>query len=148
MIKFLRLENGTLVNVNDIKEITKIVNLNRRHGNGTLVNVSEIKDITKIGNLKNRSWEGAEREIKATIELKTNYGSRTLFNVYASAPMKEGESWNYASGGGERTVRNIEDILDTMVALLVDKMNDEHEKIIGINTKFLEDAMQEEVNRG
>ncbi len=35
-----------------------------------------------------------------------------------------------------------------MVALLVDKMNDEHEKIIDIDTRFLEEAMQEEVDRG
>jgi len=38
--------------------------------------------------------------------------------------------------------------LDTMVVMLVDKMNDENEKIIGIDTRFLEDAMQAEVNRG
>lgn len=34
MIKFLRLENGVLLNVNNIKEITKIVNLNSRHWEG------------------------------------------------------------------------------------------------------------------
>lgn len=62
--------------------------------------------------------------------------------------MKEGETWTYASGGGERTVRNIEDILDTMVALLIDKMNDEDEKIIDIDTRFLEEEMQAEVDRG
>ena len=123
-MKFLRLENGVLLNVNNIKEITKIVNLNSRH------------------------CEGADRGVTAKIESNTNYGNRTLFNVYASAPMKEGETWTYASGGGERTVRNIEDILDTMVALLIDKMNDENEKIIGIDTRFLEDAMQAEVDRG
>lgn len=123
-MKFLRLENGVLLNVNEIREIMKIVNLNCKH------------------------WEGAERGVKAAIEINATGGNRTLFNVYASAPMKEGESWSYASGGGERTVRNIEDILDTMVALLIDKMNDENEKIIGINTRFLEDAMQAEVDRG
>lgn len=123
-MKFLRLENGTLLNVNNINEIMKIVNLN------------------------SRNWEDPNRGVTARIEINTNYGNRTLFNVYASAPMKEGETWTYASGGGERTVRNIEDILDTMVALLIDKMNDEHEKIIGIDTRFLEDAMQAEVDRG
>lgn len=123
-MKFLRLENGVLLNVNNIKEIMKIVNLNSRH------------------------WEDPNRGVTARIEINTNYGNRTLFNVYASAPMKEGESWSYASGGGERTVRNIEDILDTMIALLIDKMNDENEKIISIDTRFLEDAMQAEVDRG
>ena len=123
-MKFLELGYGNLINVEDIKEIMKIVNLNSRH------------------------WEGADRGVTAKIEINTNYGNRTLFNVYASAPMKEGETWTYASEGGERTVRNIEDILDTMVTLLIDKMNDENEKIIGIDTRFLEDTMQAEVDRG
>lgn len=120
-MKFLKLENGALINVNDIKEIMKSVRLY-----GT----------------------GVKRVLKASIEIHTSRGILQIFNVRADAPMKEGESWNYASGGGERTVRNIEDILDTMVALLIDKMNDENEKIIGIDTRFLEDAMQEEVERG
>ena len=89
-----------------------------------------------------------KRTVTASSELQTSSGILPIFNVRADAPMKEGESWTYASGGGERTVRNIEDILDTMVALLIDKMNDEHEKIIGINTRFLEEAMQAEVDRG
>lgn len=148
MIKFLRFEDGNLLNVNEIREITKIVNLNIRYEKSTLINVGEIKDITKIVNPNSRRWEGAEREIKATIEINTNYGRRTLFCVYASAPMKEGESWNYGTGGGSRAYRKIDDILDTMVVLLVDKMNDEDEKIIDIDTRFLEDAMQEEMDRG
>ena len=124
MIKFLRLENGNLVNVNDIKGIVKSVRLYEANS------------------------DGVKRVLRASIELQTSSGILPIFNVRADAPMKEGESWTYASGGGERTVRNIEDILDTMVALLIDKMNDEHEKIIGINTRFLEEAMQEEVDRG
>lgn len=124
MIKFLRLENGNLVNVNDIKGIVKSVRLYETNS------------------------DGVKRVLRASIELQTSSGILPIFNVRADAPMKEGESWTYASGGGERTVRNIEDILDTMVALLIDKMNDEHEKIIGINTRFLEDAMQAEVDRG
>lgn len=124
MIKFLRLENGNLVNVNDIKGIVKSVRLYETNS------------------------DGVKRVLRASIELQTSSGILPIFNVRADAPMKEGESWTYASGGGERTVRNIEDILDTMVALLIDKMNDEHEKIIGINTRFLEEAMQEEVDRG
>lgn len=123
-MKFLRMENGNLVNVNDIKGIVKSVRLYETNS------------------------DGVKRVLRASIELQTSSGILPIFNVRADAPMKEGESWTYASGGGERTVRNIEDILDTMVALLIDKMNDEHEKIIGINTRFLEDAMQAEVDRG
>lgn len=123
-MKFLRLENGNLVNVNDIKGIVKSVRLYETNS------------------------DGVKRVLRASIELQTSSGILPIFNVRADAPMKEGGSWTYASGGGERTVRNIEDILDTMVALLIDKMNDEHEKIIGINTRFLEDAMQAEVDRG
>lgn len=47
-----------------------------------------------------------------------------------------------------RSTRKIDDILDTMMVLLVDKMNDENEKIIDIDIRFLEEAMQEEVDRG
>ena len=64
-----------------------------------------------------------------------NIVSKLDFNVYASAPMKEGETWTYASGGGERTVRNIEDILTRWLPFSLDKMNDENEKIIGIDTR-------------
>ena len=148
MIKFLRFEDGNLLNVNEIRESTKIVNLNIRYEKSTIINVGEIKDITKIVNPNSRRWEGAEREIKATIEINTNYGRRTLFCVYASAPMKEGESWNYGTGGGSRAYRKIDDILDMMVTVLVDKMNEKDEKIISIGTNFLEEAMQEEVDRG
>lgn len=121
MIKFLRFENGDLLNVNDIKEIVKSVRLYET---------------------------GVKRVLKASIEIQTSRGIFQIFNVRADAPMKEGESWNYASGGGERTVRNINEILDTMLVLLIDKMNDENEKIIDIDTRFLEEEMQAEVDRG
>lgn len=121
MIKFLRFENGNLLNVNDIKEIVKSVRLYET---------------------------GVKRVLKASIEIQTSRGIFQIFNVRADAPMKEGESWNYASGGGERAVRNIDEILDNMLVLLIDKMNDENEKIIDIDIRFLEDAMQEEVDRG
>lgn len=125
-MKFLRLENGVLLNVNSVKTIRKDMYLVNRG-----------------------CWEDGKRGIHAEIEIQaTNGGVYKLVDVRAYAARKEGEPWDYASGGGEHTVRNIEDILDTMVALLIDKMNDEHEKIIGIDTRFLEDAMQAEVDRG
>lgn len=124
MIKFLKLENGNLLNVNDIKGIVKSVRLYETNS------------------------DGVKRVLRASIELQTSSGIFPIFNVRADAPMKEGESWNYASGGGARTVRNIDEILDTMVTVLVDEMNEEHEKIISIGTNVLEEAMQEEVDRG
>lgn len=123
MIKFFRFENGNMLNVNDVKEIVKSVRLYE----------------SKIS---------VKRVLRASIELQTSSGIFQIFNVKADAPMKEGESWSYDTEGGRRAIRRIDDILDTMLVLLVDKMNDENEKIIDINTRFLEEAVQEEVERG
>lgn len=123
MIKFFRFENGNLLNVNDVKEIVKSVRLYE----------------SKIS---------VKRVLRASIELQTSSGIFQIFNVKADAPMKEGESWSYDTEGGRRAIRRIDDILDTMLVLLIDKMNDENEKIICIDTRFLEEAMQEEVERG
>lgn len=122
MIKFFRFENGNLLNVNDVKEIVKSVRLYE----------------SKIS---------VKRVLRASIELQTSSGIFQIFNVKADAPMKEGESWSYDTEGGRRAIRRIDDILDTMLVLLIDKMNDENEKIICIDTRFLEEAMQEEVER-
>lgn len=124
MIKFLRFENGNLLNVNDVKEIVKSVRIYE----------------SKI--------EGVKRVLRASIELQTSRGIFKIFNVRADAPMKKGESWSYDTEGGSRAIRRIDDILDTMLVLLIDKMNDENEKIIDIDIRFLEEAMQEEVDRG
>lgn len=123
-MKFLKLENGNLLNVNDVKEIVKDVQLNRLHDGGV------------------------KRALRATIELQTTVGRCTVIDVRVYAPLKEGESWTYCKEGGSRAYRKIDDILDTMVTLLADKLNDENEKIIDIDTRFLEEEMQEEVNRG
>lgn len=123
-MKFLKLVTGNLLNVNDVKTIVKTVQLNRTHD------------------------DGGKRGIKAAIEIQTTVGRCTFIDVFAYAPMKEGESWSYGTEGGSRAYRKIDDILDTMITLLVDKMNDEDEKIIDIDTRFLEEAMQEEVDRG
>lgn len=124
MIKFLRLENGNLVNMNDIKGIVKSVRLYETNS------------------------DGVKRVLRASIELQTSSGILPIFNVRADAPMREGESWSYATEGGSSACRKIDEILDMMVTILVDKMNDEHEKIIGIGTRFLEGEMQAEVNKG
>lgn len=123
-MKFLKLGYGNLINVEDIKEIMKSTRLN----------------VTNSG--------GAKRVLRATIELRTPNGIYPFLNIKTDAAMKEGESWSYGAEGGLRAVRRIEDILDTILVLLIDKMNDENEKIIDIDTRFLEEAMQEEVDRG
>lgn len=124
MIKLLRLENGNLLNVNDVKEIVKDVQLNK------------IND------------DGLKRGIKAAIELQTIVGRCTFIDVRVYAPLKEGEPWTYGTKGGKRAVERIKEILDIMITMLIDKMNDENEKIIDIDIRFLEEAMQEEVDRG
>ena len=124
MIKFLRLENGNLVNMNDIKGIVKSVRLYETNS------------------------DGVKRVLRASIELQTSSGILPIFNVRADAPMREGESWSYVTEGGSSACRKIDEILDTMMVLLIDKMNNENEKIIDIDTRFLEEAMQEEVDRG
>lgn len=123
-MKFLRLENGNLLNVNDVKEIVKVVQLNRMHDGGV------------------------KRGIKAAIELQTTVGICMFIDVRAYATMKEGEAWSYSTERGSGAYRKIDEILDTMLVLLVDKMNNENEKIIDIDTRFLEEEMQAEVDRG
>ena len=123
-MKFLKLGYGNLINVEDIKEIMKSTRLN----------------VTNSG--------GVKRVLRATIELRTSNGIYPFLNVKTDAAMKEGESWSYGTEGGRRAIRRIDDILDTMLVLLIDKMNDENEKIIDIDIRFLEEAMQEEVDRG
>lgn len=124
MIKFLRMQGGYLLNVNEVKEIVKVVNLTRTHD------------------------DGLKRGIEAKVELQTTAGRYTFIEVFKFAPLKEGEQWGYGTKGGKRAVERVEDILDTMITILVDKMNEEDEKIISIGTNFLEEAMQEEVDRG
>lgn len=126
MIKFLRFKDGDLLNVNSVKTIRRDMYLVNRG-----------------------CREDGKRGIHAEIEIQaTNGGVYKLIDVSVYAARKEGEPWDYDTKGGRLAVERIEDILDTMLVLLVDKMNDEDEKIISIDTRFLEDSMQEEVERG
>nr|WP_288823355.1 hypothetical protein [uncultured Mogibacterium sp.] len=120
----MRMQGGYLLNVNDVKEIVKEVNLTRMHD------------------------DCLKRRIEAKIELQTTAGRYTFIEMFKFAPLKEGEQWGYGTKGGKRAVERIEDILDTMITILVDKMNEKDEKIISIGTNFLEEAMQAEVDRG
>ena len=126
MIKFLRFKDGDLLNVNSVKTIRRDMYLVNRG-----------------------RWEDGKRGIHAEIEIQaTNGGVYKLIDVSAYAARKEGEPWDYDTKGSRLAVERIENILDTMITLLVDKMNDEDEKIISIDTRFLEDSMQAEVDRG
>lgn len=123
-MKFLKLGYSNLINVEDIKEIMKSTRLN----------------VTNSG--------GVKRVLRAVIEIRTSNGIYPFVSVKTDAAMKEGESWSYGTEGGRRAIRRVADIIDTMIINLIDKMNDENEKIIDIDTRFLEEAMQEEVDRG
>lgn len=126
MIKFLRFKDGELLNVNSVKTIRSDMYLVNRG-----------------------CREDGKRGIHAEIEIQaTNGGVYKLIDVSAYAARKENEPWDYDTKGGRLAVERIEDILDTMITVLVDKMNDENEKIIDIDTRPLKNAMQEEVDRG
>lgn len=126
MMKFLRLECGTLLNVDEVRTIDNHVYFHEGYQEGV----------------------GAIRKVRAEITVTTQSGIQPVVRVIATAPSTEGEEWGFGVERCEAINRRIKDIIDTMVALLVDKMNDEHEKIIDIDTRFLEEAMQEEVDRG
>lgn len=126
MIKFLRFKDGDLLNVNSVKTIRRDMYLVNRG-----------------------RWEDGKRGIHAEIEIQaTNGGVYKLIDVSAYTARKESEPWDYDTKGSRLAVERIEDILDTMITVLVDKMNDENEKIIDIDTRPLKNAMQEEVDRG
>lgn len=126
MIKFLKLKNGSLLNVNEVRAFTKNVYFDKQY---------------KV------SGE-VSRKAVAEIIASTRYGIQAVVRATAAAPSTEDEEWETGAERCESADRKISEIVDTMVVLLIDKMNDEHEKIIGIDTRFLEDAMQAEVDRG
>lgn len=125
MIKFLRLENGALLNVNEVMTLTNGVYSHKRYKAG-----------------------GVVRKTVAEIVVTTRDGLQVVTRTEATAPSTEEEEWETGTEKCEKAERKISEILDVMVTVLVDKMNDEDEKIISIGTSFLEEAMQEEVERG
>lgn len=125
-MKFLRLERGALLNLDEIRTIDKYVYFHKGY----------------------QMDDGVTRKVQAEITVTTQSGIQPVVRVIATAPSTEGEEWGFGVERCEAINRRIKDILDTMVVLLIDKMNDEHEKIIDIDPRFLAEAMQEEVNRG
>lgn len=124
-MKFLRLENGTLLNVNEVTALTNGVYSHKQYKAGEVV-----------------------RKMVAEIVATTRDGLQVVARTEATAPSTEEEEWETGTEKCEKAEREISEILDVMVTILVDKMNDEHEKIIDIGTRFLEEAMQEEVEKG
>lgn len=126
MFKFLELKNGNLLNVNEIRAFTKKVYFNKQY----------------------KSDGKVSRKAVAEIIVYTRDGLQVVTRTEATAPCTEEEEWETGTEKCEKAERKISEILDVMVTVIIDKMNDENEKIISIGTGFLEEAMQEEVERG
>lgn len=125
MIKFLKLKNGSLLNVNKVRTFTKNVYFKKQY----------------------KASGEVSRKVVAEIIATTRDGLQAVVRATATAPSTEDEEWETGAERCEKAGRRISEIVDTMLVLLIDKMNDENEKIIDIDTRFLEDAMQEEVDR-
>ena len=129
MIKFLKLTSGDLVNVNEIKRIEKNIHFTTEQ-------------------------KGSKNECKAKVEidLLTHHGLETFVRVTAAAPFTDGEKWDDKPGICEAIHERINGILDVMISVVIDKMNDDTEKIIDIYTGFLastlEESLTEEAERG
>lgn len=124
-MKFLKLENGALLNVNEVMALTNGVYSYKQYKAG-----------------------GVARKTVAEIVVTTRDGLQVVTRTEATAPSTEEEEWETGTEKCEKAERKISEILDVMVTVLVDKMNEKDEKIISIGTNFLEEAMQEEVDRG
>lgn len=124
-MKFLKLENGALLNVNEVTALTNGVYSYKQYKAGEVA-----------------------RKTVAEIVVTTRDGLQVVTRTEATAPSTEEEEWETGAEKCEKTERKISEILDVMVTVLVDKMNEKDEKIISIGTNFLEEAMQEEVERG
>lgn len=124
-MKFLKLENGALLNVNEVMALTNGVYSYKQYKAG-----------------------GVARKTVAEIVVTTRDGLQVVTRTEATAPSTEEEEWETGTEKCEKAERKISEILDVMVTMLVDKMNEKDEKIISIGTNFLEEAMQEEVERG
>ena len=123
MIKFLRLENGALLNVNEIKRIEKNIHFTTEQ-------------------------KGSKNECKSKVEIDvlTHHGLETFVRVTATAPFADGEKWGDKPGKCEAIHELIDGILDVMISVVIDKMNDDTEKIIDIYTGFLASTLEESLS--
>ena len=123
MFKFLELKNGNLLNVNEIRAFTKKVYFNKQY----------------------KSDGEVSRKGVAEILVTTRDGLQEVVRAVATAPSTEDEAWETGAEKCENAEKMASMVIGSIFANIIDKMNDENEKIISIDTGFLEEAMQEEV---
>lgn len=123
MFKFLELKNGNLLNVNEIRAFTKNVYFNKQYkSNGEVI-----------------------RKGVAEILVSTRYGTQVVARAVATAPSTEDEAWETGAEKCENAEKMASMVLGSIVANIIDKMNDDTEKIIGVHTRLLEEVLAEEV---
>lgn len=123
MFKFLELKNGNLLNVNEIRAFTKNVYFNKQYKSGGEV----------------------IRKGVAEIIVNTRDGMQVVARAVATAPSTEGELWETGAEKCENAEKMASMVLGGIVANIIDKMNDDTEKIIGVHTSLLEKVLSEEV---
>ena len=123
MIKFLRMQGGNLLNVNEIRAFTKNVYFNKQYkSDGEVI-----------------------RKGVAEILVTTRDGLQVVARAVATAPSTEDELWETGAEKCENAEKMASMVLGSIVANIIDKMNDDTEKIIGVHTSFLEEVLAAEV---
>ena len=123
MFKFLELKNGNLLNVNEIRDFTKNVYFNKQY----------------------KSDGEVRRKGVAEILVTTRDGLQVVARAVATAPSTKDECWETGAEKCENAEKMVSMVLGCIVANIIDKMNDDTEKIIGVHTSFLEEVLSEEV---
>lgn len=123
MFKFLELKNGNLLNVNEIRAFTKNVYFNKQY----------------------KSDGKVSRKGVAEILVTTRDGLQVVARAVATAPSTEDEAWETGAEKCENAEKMASMVLGSIVANIIDKMNDDTEKIIGVHTRLLEEVLAEEV---
>lgn len=123
MFKFLELKNGNLLNVNEIRAFTKNVYFNKQY----------------------KSDGEVSRKAVAEIIVDTRDGLQEVVRATATAPSTEDEAWETGAEKCEKAEKKVSEILDGIVDYIIDRMNDDTEKIIGVHTSLLEEVLAEEV---
>lgn len=123
MFKFLELKNVNLLNVNEIRAFTKKVYFNKQY----------------------KSDGKVSRKAVAEIIVDTRDGLQEVVRAVATAPSTEDEAWETGAEKCENAEKMASRVLGSIVANIIDKMNDDTEKIIGVHTSFLEEVLAAEV---
>ena len=70
---------------------------------------------------------------------------QVVARAVATAPSTEDEAWETGAEKCENAEKMGSMFLGSIVANIIDKMNDDTEKIIGVHTRFLEEVLSAEV---